>query len=27
VIFFVGWLSCDSVEYARGETDAFGAIF
>jgi len=27
VIFFVGWLSCDSVEYTRGETDAFGAIF
>jgi len=27
VIFFVGWLSCDSVEYPRGETDAFGAIF
>ena len=27
VVFFVGWLSCDSVEYARGETDAFGAIF
>jgi pimeloyl-ACP methyl ester carboxylesterase len=27
VIFFVGWLSCDSVEYAQGETDAFGAIF
>jgi pimeloyl-ACP methyl ester carboxylesterase len=26
-IFFVGWLSCDSVEYANGETDAFGAIF
>lgn len=26
-IFFVGWLSCDSVEYARGETDGFGAIF
>ena len=27
VILFVGWLSCDSVEYPRGETDAFGAIF
>lgn len=27
VIFFVGWLSCDSVEYTRGETDGFGAIF
>lgn len=26
-IFFVGWLSCDSVEYPNGETDAFGAIF
>jgi pimeloyl-ACP methyl ester carboxylesterase len=26
-IFFVGWLSCDSVEYPRGETDGFGAIF
>ena len=26
-IFFVGWLSCDSVEYSRGETDGFGAIF
>ena len=26
-IFFVGWLSCDSVEYANGETDSFGAIF
>ena len=26
-IFFVGWLSCDTVEYANGETDAFGAIF
>lgn len=25
-IFFVGWLSCDSVEYVNGETDAFGAI-
>jgi pimeloyl-ACP methyl ester carboxylesterase len=25
-IFFVGWLSCDSVEYPDGETDAFGAI-
>lgn len=27
VIFFVGWLSCDSVEYVNGETDGFGAIF
>src|SRR6266576_1541520 len=27
VIFFVGWLSCDSVEYASGETDGFGAMF
>jgi len=26
-VFFVGWLSCDSVEYVNGETDAFGAIF
>jgi|SRR5882672_2579593 len=26
-IFFAGWLSCDSVEYPRGETDGFGAIF
>lgn len=26
VIFFVGWLSCDSVEYPDGETDGFGAI-
>lgn len=26
-IFFVGWLSCDSVEYASGETDGFGAAF
>ena len=25
-IFLVGWLSCDSVEYPDGETDAFGAI-
>jgi pimeloyl-ACP methyl ester carboxylesterase len=25
-IFLVGWLSCDSVEYPKGETDAFGAI-
>jgi len=25
-IFFVGWLSCDSVEYPHGETDGFGAI-
>ena len=27
VIFFVGWLSCDSIEYVNGESDAFGAIF
>lgn len=26
VIFFVGWLSCDSVEYPKGETDGFGAL-
>lgn len=26
-IFFVGWLSCDSVEYPEGETDGFGATF
>ena len=26
-IFFVGWLSCDSVEYPMGKTDGFGAIF
>lgn len=26
-IFFVGWLSCDSVEYPKGESDGFGAIF
>ncbi len=26
VIFFVGWLSCDSVEYPQGETDGFGAV-
>jgi len=26
-IFFVGWLSCDSVEYPQGETDGFGATF
>jgi len=26
VIFFVGWLSCDSVEYANGETDGFGTL-
>jgi len=25
-VFFVGWLSCDSVEYAAGETDGFGAF-
>ena len=27
VVFFVGWLSCDSVEYPDGETDGFGGIF
>jgi pimeloyl-ACP methyl ester carboxylesterase len=26
IIFFVGWLSCDSVEYPQGETDGFGAL-
>jgi pimeloyl-ACP methyl ester carboxylesterase len=26
VVFVVGWLSCDSVEYPFGETDGFGAI-
>jgi len=26
LIFFVGWLSCDSVEYPNGETDGFGAL-
>ena len=26
VIFFVGWLSCDSIEYPQGETDGFGAL-
>jgi len=26
VLFFVGWLSCDSVEYPQGETDGFGAF-
>jgi hypothetical protein len=26
VIFFVGWLSCDSMEYPGGETDGFGAL-
>ncbi len=25
-VFFVGWLSCDSVEYPTGETDGFGAL-
>jgi pimeloyl-ACP methyl ester carboxylesterase len=25
-IFVVGWLSCDSMEYAKGETDGFGAL-
>src|SRR5216683_6072413 len=26
VIFIVGWLSCDSIEYPQGETDGFGAL-
>lgn len=26
VLFFVGWLSCDTVEYPQGETDGFGAL-
>jgi dienelactone hydrolase len=26
VIVFVGWLSCDSMEYPDGETDGFGAL-
>ena len=26
VLFFVGWLSCDSVEYPNGETDGFGSF-
>jgi len=26
VIFLVGWLSCDSMEYPEGETDGFGAL-
>jgi uncharacterized protein len=26
VLFFVGWLSCDSVEYPHGETDGFGTL-
>jgi pimeloyl-ACP methyl ester carboxylesterase len=26
VILFIGWLSCDSVEYPQGETDGFGAL-
>jgi len=26
VLFLVGWLSCDSVEYPKGETDGFGAM-
>ena len=26
VLFFVGWLSCDSVEYPQGETDGFGSF-
>jgi pimeloyl-ACP methyl ester carboxylesterase len=25
-IFFVGWLSCDSMEYPDGETDGFGTL-
>lgn len=26
VIFIVGWLSCDTMEYSRGETDGFGTL-
>ncbi|HVH73215.1 MAG TPA: alpha/beta hydrolase [Candidatus Dormibacteraeota bacterium] len=26
VLFFVGWLSCDSIENPQGETDGFGAL-
>jgi len=26
VLFFVGWLSCDSVESPQGETDGFSAL-
>lgn len=26
VIFFVGWLSCDSMSYPDGETDGFGSF-
>ena len=26
LIFFVGWLSCDSMEYPHGDTDGFGAL-
>jgi pimeloyl-ACP methyl ester carboxylesterase len=26
VLFFVGWLSCDSVECSHGETDGFGTL-
>ncbi len=26
VVFFVGWLSCDSMEYPFGEADGFGAF-
>ncbi len=26
VIFIVGWLSCDSLEYPQGETDGFSAL-
>jgi pimeloyl-ACP methyl ester carboxylesterase len=26
VVFFVGWLSCDSMEYPNGETDGFGTF-
>src|SRR6267143_6078242 len=26
VIFIVGWLSCDSIEYPQGETDGFSAL-
>lgn len=26
VLFFVGWLSCDSIEFPEGETDGFSAL-
>lgn len=26
VVFIVGWLGCDPVEYLFGETDGFGAF-